>query len=177
MQPSGFIDDATGNDVQYILKKTDYTYSNAGKMLKLVERMYDDSNKEVLRKTVNYYYDSNGNELSNTASWTHPHDIKLRQSTKGSLYADNMESGIDTLIDRVNNTFDGFDRLIKVERIFAGVKSISEYLYNGDNLRVSKTVKKSNNGYKEVVTKYLYDRQNFCTKINRLGLGTDGSKK
>ena len=43
--------------------------------------MYDDSDKEVLRKTVNYYYDDNGNELSNTASWIHPHDIKLRQYT------------------------------------------------------------------------------------------------
>ena len=89
-----------------------------------------------------------------------PHDIKLRQSTKGSLNADNMENEADLLIDRVNNTFDGFGRLVKVERISAGVRSESEYLYNGDNLRVSKTVKKSTNGYKEEVTNYLYDRQN-----------------
>ena len=102
--------------------------------------MYDGSNKEVLRKTVNYYYDGNGNELSNTASWTHPYNIKLRQATKGSVYGDNMENGTDPLIDRVNNTFDGFGRLTKVERISAGVRSVSAYLYNGDNLRVSKTV-------------------------------------
>ncbi len=160
LQPSGFIDDASGKEVQYILKKTDYTYSNAGKLLKLLERMYDGSNKEVLRKTVNYYYDSNGNELSHTASWTHPHNIKLRQSTKGSLYADNMENEIDPLINRVNNTFDGFGRLVKVENISGGVRTVSAYLYNGDNLRVSKTVQKSSNGYQEEVTNYLYDRQN-----------------
>ena len=170
LQPSGFIDDATGNDVQYLLKKTDYTYSNAGKLIKLVERMYDNSDKEVLRKTVNYYYDANGNELSNTASWTHPHSIKLRQSTKGAVYADNMENETDSLIDRVNNTFDGFGRLIKVERISAGVRSESTFIYNGDNLRVSKTVKKSTNGYKAIVTNYLYDRQNVI-------LETDGNDK
>ena len=156
----------SGNDVQYILKKTDYTYSNAGKLLKLVERMYDGSNKEVLRKTVNYYYDGNGNELSNTASWTHPHNIKLRQATKGSVYGDNMENGTDPLIDRVNNTFDGFGRLTKVERISAGVRSVSAYLYNGDNLRVSKTVQKSSNGYKKEVTNYLYDRQNVILETD-----------
>ncbi len=166
LQPSGFIDDATGNDVQYILKKTDYTYSNAGKLLKLVERMYDGSDKEVLRKTVNYYYDGNGNELSNTASWTHPHTIKLRQSTKGAVYGDNMENETDSLIDRVNNTFDGFGRLVKVERISAGVRSESTFIYNGDNLRVSKTVKKSTNGYKAVVTNYLYDRQNVILETD-----------
>lgn len=123
--------------------------------------MYDESNKEVLRKTVNYYYDGNGNgnELSNTASWTHPHDIKLRQSTNGSLYDDSMENGIDPLIERVTNTFDGFDRLVKVEHISAGIKSVSAYLYNGDNLRVRKIVKKSTSGYQEEVTNYLYDRQ------------------
>ena len=170
LQPSGFIDDATGNDVQYLLKKTDYTYSNAGKLIKLVERMYDGSDKEVLRKTVNYYYDANGNELSNTASWTHPHSIKLRQSTKGAVYADNMENEADSLIDRVNNTFDGFGRLIKVERISAGVRSESTFIYNGDNLRVSKTVKKSTNGYKAIVTNYLYDRQKVI-------LETDGNDK
>ena len=162
LQPSGFVDDASGDDVQYILKKSDYTYSNAGKLVKLVERMYDESNKEVLRKTVNYYYDGNGNELSNAASWTHPHDMKLRQSTKGAVNADNKENGtdsLDPLIDRVNNTFDGFNRLVKVENISAGVRSVSEYLYNGDDLRVSKTVKKSTSGYKEEVTNYLYDRQ------------------
>ena len=166
LQPSGFVDDTSGNDVQYILKKTDYTYSNAGKLLKLVERMYDGSNKEVLRKTVNYYYDGNGNELSNTASWTHPHNIKLRQVTKGSVYGDNMENETDPLIDRVNNTFDGFGRLTKVERISAGVRSVSAYLYNGDNLRVSKTVQKSSNGYKKEVTNYLYDRQNVILETD-----------
>lgn len=165
-QPSGFVDDASGKDVQYILKKTDYTYSNAGKLQKLVERMYDDSKKEVLRKTVNYYYDNNGNELSNTASWTHPHNIKLRQSTKGSVYDDNSENGTDLLIDRTNNTFDGFGRLVKTEHISKGARSETEFLYNGDNLRVSKTIKKSTDGYKEEVTNYLYDRQNVILETD-----------
>ena len=82
------------------------------------------------------------------------------------VYGDNMENATDPLIDRVNNTFDGFGRLTKVERISAGVRSVSAYLYNGDNLRVSKTVQKSSNGYKEEVTNYLYDRQNVILETN-----------
>ena len=62
MQPAASIDDATGKDVEYIVKKTVYTYSNANKLMKLVERMYDDSDKEILRKAVCYYYVGNGNE-------------------------------------------------------------------------------------------------------------------
>lgn len=167
-QPTGYIDEASAKDVQYILKKTDYAYSNANKLLKSVERMYDEASKEVLQKTVMYYYDDNGNELSQVASYIHPHDMKLRQATRGTLAADNMQNPIDPLIERVNNTFDGFNRLKKVESVKGGVRTVAEYLYNGDDLRVKKVVKSSDKQYAGIVTHYFYDRQHVI-------LETDGS--
>ena len=82
------------------------------------------------------------------------------------MYDDNSENGTDLLIDRTNNTFDGFGRLVKTEHISKGARSETEFLYNGDNLRVSKTIKKSTSGYKEEVTNYLYDRQNVILETD-----------
>lgn len=168
LQPTGYIDDNSKKDIQYILKKTEYTYSDTNKLLRVVERMYDEANKEILQKTVMYFYDANGNELTQLSSYIHPHNIKLRQATKGSLYADNMQNPIDTLIERENNTFDEFNRLKKVESVKSGVRTTAEYLYNGDDLRVRKGVRKSDDSYAEKVTNYLYDRQHVV-------LETDGN--
>ena len=52
-QPSDYVDEATGKEIQYILKKSDYTYSNTNQLLKLVERMFDENNKEIARKPQN----------------------------------------------------------------------------------------------------------------------------
>lgn len=46
------------------------------------------------------------------------------------------------------------------------LRSESTFLYNGYNLRVSKTVKKSTNGYKAEETNYFYDRQNVILEID-----------
>ena len=84
------------------------------------------------------------------------------------MHIDDKEYKTDPLIERVNNTFDGFDRLKRVEYISAAVRTVEDYLYNGEDLRVRKTIKKSTNGYKEEVTNYLYDRGHVI-------LETDGS--
>lgn len=72
------------------------------------------------------------------------------------------------LIDRTLNTYDGFNRLVRAEKIEAGVRTVTEYTYNGDDLRVRKTVRKSDSGYTPQVTCFLYDRQHVI-------LETDGS--
>jgi YD repeat-containing protein len=66
------------------------------------------------------------------------------------------------------NTYDGFNRLVRTEKIEAGVRTVTEYTYNGDDLRVRKTVRKSDSGYTPQVTCFLYDRQHVI-------LETDGS--
>ena len=167
-QPSGTIDEASGNEIQYILKKSEYVYSNTNRLLKLVEKMFDAANKEVLQKTTAYYYDDNGNELRQNSSYIAPHSIKKSQSTKGSIQGDDIAGSIDTLVERTSNTFDGFNRLKKVENVKSGVRTLAEYTYNGDDLRVKKAVKKSDKDYAEEVTNYLYDRQHVV-------LETDGS--
>jgi YD repeat-containing protein len=53
LQPSDYVDETTGKEIQYILKKSDYTYSNSNQLLKLVERMFDESNKEIAKKQQN----------------------------------------------------------------------------------------------------------------------------
>ena len=121
--------------------------------------MQDGESREVLKKTTTFINDANGNELRQGVSFISPHSIKARQTVKGSIQGDDIEGNVDTLIERVSNTFDGFNRLKKVENIKAGVRTVVEYTYNGDNLRIRKEVKKSSDSYKAEVTNYLYDRQ------------------
>ena len=167
-QVSGYVDEATGKDIQYILKKSDYTYSSANTLLKLVERMFDENNGELARKITKYSYDYNGNQLSQSVSYVLPDNTKLRPSTKGQAYGDKVSGGIDKLVEKTSYSYDGFNRLKKTETVKGGERTTAEYVYNGDDLRVSKTVKKSDNGYKAEITSYLYDRQHAI-------LETDGS--
>ena len=169
VQPSGTIDEASGNEIQYILRKSEYVYSNTNRLLKLIEKMFDAANKEVLQKTTVYYYDDNGNELRQNSSYIAPHSIKKSQSTKGSIQGDDMAGSIDTLVERTSNTFDGFNRLKKVENVKSGVRTLAEYTYNGDDLRVKKAVKKSDKDYMEEVTNYLYDRQHVVLETDSSG--------
>jgi RHS repeat-associated protein len=166
LQPSEYVDEATGKDIQYILRKSDYTYSNSNTLLKLVERMFDENSKELARKTTKYIYDDNGNQLRQSVSHTLPDNTKLRPATTGTAYGDNITGGIDKLVEKTSYTYDGFNRLRKTETVKDSVRTTAEYIYNGDDLRVSKTVKKSNNGYTAEVTNYLYDRQNVILETD-----------
>ncbi len=165
-QPSEYIDEATGKDIQYILKKSDYTYSNSNTLLKLVERMFNESNKEIARKTTKYVYDDNGNQLKQSVSHTLPDSTKLRPATTGTAYGDNVANSIDKLVEKTSYTYDGFNRLKKTETIKDSIRTTAEYTYNGDDLRVSKTLKKSSNNYTAEVTNYQYDRQNVILETD-----------
>ena len=168
LQPSDYVDETTGKEIQYILKKSDYTYSNSNQLLKLVERMFDESSKEIARKTTKYTYDNNGNQLKQSISHTLPDNTGLRPKTTGTAYGDNVSNSIDKLMEKISYTYDGFNRLKKAETIKGGIRSTAEYTYDGDDLRISKTVKKSDKNYTPETTNYLYDRQNVI-------LETDGS--
>ena len=60
------------------------------------------------------------------------------------------------------NTYDGFNRLTKAEKVEAEEDS-SGILYNGDDLG-QKTVRKSDNSYAAEVTYFLYDRQHVILR-------------
>jgi RHS repeat-associated protein len=171
-QPTGFIDSTTGVGIQYILKKSEYVYSASNRLLKLVEKLCEASGKVLLTRTTTYLYDENGNQLRQSTSYTSLSSIKARQTLKGTSYGDSLNGAIDPLINRTSNTFDGFNRLKKTEQIQSGVRTLVEYTYNGDDLRVQKTVRKSDSNYTPEVINYLYDRQHVI-----LETGVDGGLK
>ena len=168
-QPSGYVDGGTGKDIQYILKKSDYAYSSANLLLRLTERLLDSEGRELARKLTKYAYDDNGNQLRQSVSHILPDSTKLRPSTKDTAYGDELEGEIDSLIEKTSYTYDGFNRLNNTETIKAGERTAAEYIYDGDDLRVSKTVRKSGSGYRAEVTNYLYDRQNVILETDAEG--------
>ncbi|QOR35888.1 hypothetical protein IMX26_03460 [Clostridium sp. 'deep sea'] len=88
--------------------------------------------------------------------------------TKGSVV--NKESTeIDNLIERTKNTFDGFNRLKKVERIAKGDRHIVTYTYNGDGLRTQKTSSSLSKLNIKKTTNYYYDRQHVILETDENG--------
>ena len=134
-----------------------------------MERLLDSEGRELARKLTKYAYDDNGNQLRQSVSHILPDSTKLRPSTKGTAYGDELEGEIDSLIEKTSYTYDGFNRLTDTETIKAGERTTAEYAYDGDDLRVSKTVRKSRSGYKAEVTNYLYDRQNVILETDAEG--------
>jgi RHS repeat-associated protein len=158
-QPSGYINPMNGQDVTYAIKKSEYIYSSSNQLLKLIERMYNTSGEELLEKTTAYLYDNNGNELRQRVNYIHPHSSDMRQVTGGNLLGKSVNADINNLIEKSSNTYDGFNRLTKVEKVKGGKRSTVEFIYDGDGLRTTKTVQSSEAGYETKVTNYLYDRQ------------------
>ncbi|RAV02633.1 polymorphic toxin type 47 domain-containing protein [Paenibacillus sp. YN15] len=158
-QPSGYTEPGSGEQTEYRVKKSEYLYTRDNQLVKLIEQMQDDTGKEVLEKTTEYLYDGNGNEVRQKVSYLHPHTRSLRQSTGGSLYGDGVESDPNAVIEKVSNSFDGFNQLVTTERVKGGERTTIGFVYDGNGLRTQKTVESSANGYEAQVTRYLYDRQ------------------
>ena len=168
-QSSGFVDGDTGEDIEYIIKTSRYFYSNTNHLMKLVEEMSDSSAKVLLEKTTEYLYDENGNELATSTSYLRPTGGTLKKSLRGSVHGENQPTEPDILIERTNNTFDGFNRLKAVEKIEDGTRTSVEYTYNGDDLRTQKVVKSSDNSYTPRATSFLYDRQHVLLETDATG--------
>jgi len=79
-----------------------------------------------------------------------------------------LKDGVQPIIEKVSNTYDGFNRLRTTERIREGERVVVSFLYDGDGLRTEKRERSSKDNYVERVTKYTYDRQYVI-------LETDGS--
>ncbi|MBB6632837.1 RHS repeat protein [Cohnella thailandensis] len=158
-QVSGFIDPSNNKEVKYMIKKSEYFYSNAGELMKLVEKLENADGIEVLEKTTAYLYDDNGNEVRQQISYLRSHTRDMRQVTGADPYGEEMSGDLNTLLEKVSNTFDGFNRLKKTERVKAGDRNTVEYTYDGDDLRTKKVARSSNDSYATHVTNYVYDRQ------------------
>ncbi|QMV42438.1 RHS repeat-associated core domain-containing protein [Cohnella cholangitidis] len=65
--------------------------------------------------------------------------------------------------------FDGFNRLVRGDRIKTGVQSIVTCQYNGDNLRTQKISRSSKDNYAPKVTNYVYDRQHVILETDDAG--------
>ncbi|WP_179233010.1 RHS repeat-associated core domain-containing protein [Paenibacillus rigui] len=166
VQPSGYFDPNTKVEVQYKVKKSEYVYSNTNELLKLVEAMYDEAGTELLEKTTSYQYDENGNQIRQKVGYIHPHNRSMRQVTGGNPYGDNVTDELNTLIEKVNSTYDGFNQLKQMEKLKAGERVTVDYTYNGDGLRTKKVVRSSKDNYAEKVTNYLYDRQHVVLETD-----------
>ncbi|CAG7658638.1 RHS repeat-associated core domain-containing protein [Paenibacillus allorhizosphaerae] len=165
-QPSSYIDPNDKTELKYTIKKSEYVYSNANELLQLVETMQDDAGKKLLEKTTSYLYDDNGNELRQKVSYLRPHTRSMHQVTGGNLYGDEVNDALDALIEKVSNTFDGFNRLKQVEQVKAEERVTVEYVYNGDDLRTKKTIRSSKDDYLPKVSNYLYDQQHVILETN-----------
>ncbi|THF72494.1 hypothetical protein [Cohnella fermenti] len=158
-QVSGFVDPGSNAEVKYLIKKSEYVYSNAGELMKLVEKMENVAGEEVLEKTTAYLYDGNGNEIRQQISYLRSHTRDRRQVTGADPYGEEMSGDLNTLLEKVSNTFDGFNRLKKTERVKSGDRNTVEYTYDGDDLRTQKIARSSGDDYAIHVTNYVYDRQ------------------
>ncbi|WP_239329265.1 RHS repeat-associated core domain-containing protein [Paenibacillus sp. ACRRX] len=171
-QPSGFVDVSSKAQVKYSIKKSHYMYSSANELLQLVEKMSDQAGTEVLERTITYLYDANGNELRQKSSFLRPHQRDMRQSTGGNPYGEGIDGSINSVIEKVSNTYDGFNRLNQVERIKDGERVLVDYQYDGDNLRTTKVVRSSKEQYAPQSTHYLYDRQHVVLESDASGQAT-----
>ncbi|MEK3795064.1 restriction endonuclease fold toxin [Paenibacillus sp. FSL R7-0204] len=165
LQPSSYIFPDTKQALQYKLKKSEYQYSSSNQLMKLEERMSDTTGKELLLKTVDYLFDKNGNELSQRTAYTQPHTTAMHQSTGGDTYEAQTKE-INSLIEKVTQVYDGFNRLTKAVKVKAGDRTTVDYVYNGDGLRVKKTVSSAKAGNIAKETNYVYDRQHVILEMD-----------
>ncbi len=153
------IDGAGISEIKYIIKRSEYIYGNNNKLLKLAEKMKDASGKELLQKITNFRYDGNGNELRRSVEYITLYSKENPKAYEAAVYGEDTTEPIHNVVDQTVSRYDGFNRLIGTEQIKASVRIAVEYAYDGDGLRVEKTVRRSDKGNTAEVTSYLYDRQ------------------
>ena len=143
------------NNIDYKTKASNYFYSDSNKLLKTVESYKSEAEEELVSKTISCDYDDNGNQLSSQAEWISSPPYEAESSSIAQTSQENM---FDEAIELVYNGYDVLNRLISSESIKEGKRITAEFSYDGDNTRIIKTAKNSDNNYVPVTTKYLYDR-------------------
>ncbi len=167
-QSSGYVDEASGSTIMYrSMVSNYYNYSGTNALLGMYEAMKDSTGSTVLTRSTLCKYDYNGNKLAEEVSYNMPAGT---QTETFSLFTYNdTTTTFSSRIDRTENTYDGFNRLVKIDSIKDGNRIISEYGYDGDDQRVSKVTKRSQDSYVPVETNYLYDGQNVILETNEAG--------
>jgi len=164
-QFSGHIDQVSGNDIKFTQRHIDYIYSNTNTLLKLIEDMKNTSETTVLKRIIRYHYDDNGNQLSQVTEYLSPYNATISENISMTVYSSSSTT-FDSVIDFTNYSYDGFNRLVQVNSINSGKRVISQFTYNGDDLRVKKIVKNSSNNYLPQEINYLYNGKNVILETD-----------
>jgi RHS repeat-associated protein len=158
-QTSTYIDEETSQGYVYRNKSTQYFYSKNNKLMQYIEKMSDESDMEILEKTVNSTYDNNGNEITKYANYKIPYNSSKKRRSGSTQYGDSIDDDSDSLIEKDKYTYDGFNRLIKIDKVKDSERTVIDFEYNGSGLRTKKTVMKSGESYTPETILYTYDRQ------------------
>ncbi len=152
--------DGTGiSEIKYIVKRSEYVYSNTNRLLKLSEKMKNEAGTELLQRITTFRYDGNGNELRRSVEYISLYSRENPKAYEAAVYGEETTEPIHAVVDQTASSYDGFNRLVRTEIIKATVKVTVEYAYDGDGLRTEKRVRRSDRGSTAEVTSYLYDRQ------------------
>jgi RHS repeat-associated protein len=165
--------DAAGKDV--LEKTTEYLYDGNGNELRQKVVYLHPHTRSLWQSTGGSLYGEGVNQVSGEgteggagasageaeASVEDGATPEADAGTPSGADAPNVGTAMtpNTVIEKVSNTFDGFNRLKKSERVKDGEQVSISFVYDGDGLRTRKTVRSSAEGYMEQTTNYLYDRQ------------------
>jgi|GEM_PF-3330517 len=139
-QETGHVNEATQTEIEFITKTSQYSYSDANKLMELTESWNDDQGVQVLQNTTSYTYDNNGNELTSGSGW---------MSTQ--------------------STYDGFDRLESKTSLKDGMATTVGFIYNGDDLRTERVATSTTAGPIPEITEFLYDRNRIILTMDDQG--------
>lgn len=140
---------ATNTNHPYNIKVTDYEYSTTNELETVSESMYNEDMLKLMR-VATYSYTDSGDMYSSVTAVMLPSD--------SSAAAVGFAAANDTSIEVTLNTYDGFHRMSKTAVTKDGETKTSEYTYNGDGMRVSKTLTSGDPATTKTTT-YLYSDQ------------------
>lgn len=121
--------------------------------------MKDSEGMELLQRITAFRYDNNGNELRRSVEYISLFNKANPKAYEAAVYGEETTEPIHAVVDQTVSKYDGFNRLVRTELIKATARTVVEYAYNGDDLRIKKTVRRSDKGNAAEATSYLYDRQ------------------
>lgn len=161
LQPTRFNYKDTEEKATYKTNRTLYIYNNANQLLRASDKMFAEEGEKVLERTTTYTYDRNGNQTSQISNYVHPHTVAMLQEVDGQAYKNSEvpEEGYNSLVERAQYSYDGFNRLTKVSKYNNSIHKVVTFSYNGDDLRVTKSERESSSNYQENSVNYIYDRQ------------------
>jgi len=106
--------DGTGvGEIKYIVKRSEYVYSNTNRLLKLAEKLKDSAGKELMQKTTSFRYDSNGNEDRRSVEYITLYSKENPKAYEAAVYGEDSAEPIHAVVERTVSQYDGFNRLVR----------------------------------------------------------------